>query len=133
MNLRTKAVAIGAGSMLALSVAGTAGASVSPVAADYPAIPGKVSCKAKAVQKKSKIKVNMGPNLAGNAYYTFRIDKKTKSGWVRQLKTYKTKGSGETRVVNRKKGTYRVKCYGTAFPIAAPGLDATSGRVKLKR
>ncbi len=47
-------------------------------------------------------------------------------------KTYRTQGGGETRTVNVKKGTYRVKCYGKAFPIPAPALDATSNTVKIK-
>ena len=51
----------------------------------------------------------------------------------RALKIYRTQGGAETRTVNVKKGTYRVKCYGKAFPISAPALDATSNTVKIKR
>ena len=86
------------------------------------------TCKATAVSKKSKIKVDMGPDLAGSANYSFRIDVKKSGAWFRYLKTMKTKGSTETRTVNVPKGTYRIKCYG---PTEAQ--DSTSGVVKVKK
>jgi hypothetical protein len=92
-----------------------------------------ITCNAKAVSRASKIQVNIDPDLAGAGYYTFRIDKRTKGKWNRALKIYRTQGGAETRTVNVKRGTYRIKCYGKAFPIAAPALDATSNTVKIKR
>jgi hypothetical protein len=117
------------GAMLMFSTAGAA------QAATYPPVVKPVSCSVKAVSGASKLKVNMGPNLPGKGYYTFRIDRRTSVGWVRILKTYRTQGTGETRTVNVPKGTYRVKCYGRTFPKVTGSLagDTTSRSVKIKR
>lgn len=114
--------------------AGVLTANVVVTAAPPSAIP-PVTCSAKAVSRSSKIKVNMGPNLPGNAYYVFRIDKRVRGEWIRVLKQFRTKGAGETRTVNVPKGTYRAKCYGQTFPTFTGTLagDATSKNVKIKR
>lgn len=142
-GFRTRAAAIGVGAVLVMSVPGVANAaapSVAPtgasiVAADpvYPPVLQQVSCKASAVKSRTRIRINMGPNLPGDQYYIFRLEKRTSDGWVRYLKKHRTQGRAETRTVNVPKGTWRAKCYGTAFPIAAPALDATSSSVKIRR
>lgn len=129
-RLRTKSIAAATGLLLL----GGLGVVAPAQAAEYPPVlPQPVSCKAQAVSKATKIKITMGPALAGTGYYTFRLDKKTKRGWTRYLKTYRTKGGDETRTINVRKGTWRAKCYGKAFPIAAPALDATSNAVKIRK
>lgn len=119
LKITTKA---GAGGSCTISLVSPSNATVagSPVkltvsrtpAASKPPTGPPTTCKATAVSKKSKIKVNMGPNLPGNGYYLFRIDVKKSAGWFRYLNSMKTHGKGETRTVNVPKGTYRVKCYG---------------------
>jgi hypothetical protein len=76
----------------------------------------------------------MGPNLPGNAYYTFRLDVVRKGTWFRYLKQYRTQGKSETRTINVPKGTYRVKCYGQTFPEITGRVagDATSATVVIK-
>ena len=81
------------------------------------------------MSKKSKIKVDMGPDLPGNGFYRVRIDVKRGGEWFRYLKSAKTQGAQETRTTNVPKGTYRVKCYG---PTEAQGLSR-SGVVKIKK
>ena len=63
--------------------------------------------KVKAVKKKSKLKVDVNPNK-GSGYWKFQVQKQRSDGSWKALKTYKTKGSKETRTINLKKGTYRV-------------------------
>lgn len=92
--------------------------------------PGKpVSCKVKTTNNASKIYVNMGPNLSGSKYYTFRLDVLRSGEWFRYLNSYKTKGSKETRTVNVPKGTYKVKCYGKYGYTDAP----LSRELKIKK
>jgi len=63
--------------------------------------------KVKAVSGKSKLYVDVNPNK-GSGYWTFQVQRKASiDSWL-TLKTYRTKGSKETRTVNLKKGTYRV-------------------------
>ncbi len=118
------------GSATNAAVAGTVAVKVTPppVVAPKPPKPQPTTCVATAVSKKSKIKVNMGPNLPGKGYYKFRIDVKKRGEWFRYLKMMKTKGAGETRTVNVPKGTYRAKCYG---PTEAQ--DSRSAVVKIKK
>ena len=65
------------------------------------------SVKVKAVSKSSKLRVDVNPNK-GNGYWTFQVQRRLADGTWQPLKTYKTKGSKETRTLNLKKGTYRV-------------------------
>jgi PKD repeat protein len=61
----------------------------------------------KATGGKSKLYVNVNPNKGGG-YWKFQVQRKLKDGSWRALKTYRTKGSKETRTINLKKGVYRV-------------------------
>jgi len=56
--------------------------------------------------KAGKLYVNVNPNR-GRAYWTFVVQKFTGGKWVNG-KAYRTKGAGETRTINLKKGLYRV-------------------------
>jgi hypothetical protein len=64
--------------------------------------------RVKAVQGKSKLRVNVDPNR-GKDFWTFRVQVRRADGSWRALKTYRTKGRSETRTVNLRKGTYRVR------------------------
>ena len=108
------------------------GAGMAP-AADYPPVPQKVTCKAKAVSNKSKIKIDMGPDLPGELNYTFKIEKKVSGQWLQLQRDYLTQGPTETRTINVRKGLYRFKCYSIVYPTANPKLDARSNAVKIKR
>jgi hypothetical protein len=63
--------------------------------------------KVKAVSARSKLKVDVNPNM-GSKYWTFQVQRKIADGTWKALKTYRTYGSAETRTVNLRKGTYRV-------------------------
>ncbi len=63
--------------------------------------------KVKAVSARSKLKVDVNPNM-GTKYWTFQVQRKNVDGTWKALKTYRTYGSAETRTVNLRKGTYRV-------------------------
>lgn len=121
---------ISLGSATNAVTSGSVAVKVTPPPAPPTVIPPPVptTCVAKAVSKKSKIKVDMGPDLPGNGYYKFRIDVKKKGEWFRYLKMKKTQGATETRTVNVPKGTYRAKCYG---PTEAQ--DSRSKVVKIKK
>ena len=100
-----------------------------------PVVPAPVSCSIKATAGKSKIRVNMGPNLPGKGYYRFQVQAKKKGVWVRYRTPYATQGKGETRTVNVPKGIYRVACSGTPFRVTGGKVrsDATSKMVAIKR
>ena len=66
------------------------------------------SVKVKAKNHKSKLFVNVNPNK-GKGYWKFKVQKQRASGSWKSLKTYRTKGKKETRKINLKEGTYRVK------------------------
>ena len=83
--------------------------------------------KVKAVKQKSKLRVDVNPNK-GRGYWKFKVQKQRASGSWKSLKTYRTKGKKETRVINLKKGTYRV----VVKPKYGYGAT-TSGSVYLKR
>ena len=83
--------------------------------------------KVKPRSGKSKLFVDVNPNK-GSGYYTFQVQKKRTNGTWKPLKTYRTKGSKETRTINLPKGTYQVVVrakYGFA--------ETTSKSVNLKR
>jgi hypothetical protein len=65
------------------------------------------SVKVKAVSGRSKLKVDVNPNM-GRKYWTFQVQRKNTDGTWKALKTYRTIGSAEKRTVNLPKGTYRV-------------------------
>lgn len=116
------------GSAVNATAAGKVTVKITPTPTRPPATGPVTTCVAKAVSHKSKLKVNMGPNLPGDGYYKFRIDVKKNGKWFRYLKQMKTQGAGETRTVNVPKGTYRAKCYG---PTEAQ--DSRSQVVKIKK
>ena len=63
--------------------------------------------KIKAVSARSKLKVDVNPNM-GSKYWTFQVQRKNLDGSWKALKTYRTWGSTEKRTLNLRKGTYRV-------------------------
>jgi hypothetical protein len=65
------------------------------------------SLAVKAVKGKSKLHVDVNPNK-GTGYWKFQVQRRRADGSWKALKTYRTKGSRETRTINLKKGTYRV-------------------------
>lgn len=81
----------------------------------------------KAIRGRSRLHVNVNPNK-GKGYWKFQVQRQQSDGTWTPLKTYRTKGSKETRTINLKKGTYRV-AVGAKYGYA----EATSGPVYLKR
>jgi hypothetical protein len=63
--------------------------------------------KVTAVSSRSKLKVDVNPNM-GSKYWTFQVQRRNTDGSWKALKTYRTWGSTERRTVNLRKGTYRV-------------------------
>jgi hypothetical protein len=63
--------------------------------------------KVKAKSGRSKLFVDVNPNK-GSGYWTFQVHKLQADGTWKAGKTYRTRGSKETRTINLKKGTYRV-------------------------
>ncbi len=103
----------------------TARAATLPGGIRYAAPTARV--KVTSVSSRSKLRVDVDPNK-GRGYWTFRVQKKRADGTWKPLKTYRTRGSAETRTINLPKGTYRVVVrakYGYA--------GTTSGSVVLKR
>jgi hypothetical protein len=76
----------------------------------------------------TRLRVNIDPNK-GAGYWTFRVQRQRADGTWRTLRpTYTTYGRAETRTLNLRKGTYRVKVqakYGYR--------GTTSGAVRLLR
>ena len=85
----------------------TVGTSVpsAPSAAVTPA--ATVTVKIRATKGKSRLYVDVNPNR-GRGYWTFQVQRKQGENSWQPLKTYRTKGSMETRTLNLKQGTYRV-------------------------
>jgi hypothetical protein len=69
--------------------------------------PPTARVKVKAVSGRSKLKVDVNPNMGGK-YWTFQVQRRMGDGTWKALKTYKTLGSTEKRTVNLPKGTYQV-------------------------
>lgn len=74
----------------------------------YSPVPVGSSVSVQAVSHKGKLHVNVNPNLtSGN--WTFLVQQKQSDGtWLTRRKTYRTKGAGEKRTLNFRRGTYRV-------------------------
>jgi hypothetical protein len=87
-----------------------------------------VKVTVRAVDQASRLFVDVDPNK-GTGSWSFRIQKRTTSGsWTTLPTTYTTLGVKETRTINLRAGTYRVKVnprYGY--------LGATSAAVRLAR
>ena len=123
-RLRTTSIAAATGILML----GGLGIAAPAPAADYPPAPKPVSCKVSTNAARAVLKVNMGPNLKGNRYYTFQIQRLKKGAWTNYGKVLKTKGKKETRTVNVPKGTYQVLCFGKYGR-----TDATSKTIKIKK
>ncbi len=92
-----------------------------------PVVQPMPTVKVKAVSGRSKLKVDVNPNM-GRKYWTFQVQRKKADGTWKALKTYRTVGSSEKRTVNLPKGTYKV------FVNPKFGYQgATSAEVVLKR
>lgn len=63
--------------------------------------------KVKAVSRATKLKVDVNPNK-GSKYWTFQVQRLRADGSWAALKTYRTRGSKEVRVLDLRRGTYRV-------------------------
>ncbi len=62
---------------------------------------------ARAVAGRSKIKVDVNPDMGGKNW-TFQVQRKNSHGFWTVRKSYRTQGKKETRTINLPKGTYRV-------------------------
>jgi hypothetical protein len=60
-----------------------------------------------AVRKQSKLKVDIDPNM-GRRAWVFQVQRRTGDDEWKTLRTYRTKGSRETRTINLRKGYYRI-------------------------
>jgi hypothetical protein len=82
----------------------------------------------RAVDQASRLFVDVDPDK-GAGSWSFRVQKRTGSGsWTTLATTYTTLGGKETRTINLRAGTYRVKAnakYGY--------LGATSAAVRILR
>lgn len=90
-------------------------------------VPPTMVVRAKAIRGGSALRVNVNPNK-GRGYWKLQVQRQQSDGTWMPLKTYRTKGSKETRTINLKRGTYQVVVrakYGYA--------EATSSPVYLKR
>jgi hypothetical protein len=72
-----------------------------------PVIQPMPTVKVKAISGRSKLKVDVNPNV-GRKYWTFQVQRKNADGTWKALKTYRTLGSAEKRTLNLRKGTYKV-------------------------
>ena len=77
------------------------------VSAPAPATGPSTVVRVKATGGKSKLFVDVNPNK-GSGYWMFQVQRQLPDGTWKPLKTYKTKGSKETRTINLPKGTYQV-------------------------
>lgn len=80
----------------------------------------------KTNRAKTKLRVNVNPNNAAKNY-RIKVQKK-KSGKWKTVRTTRTRGVRDTRVINMGKGRYRIK-----VPAQRGLLGAKSGSVRLKR
>ncbi|MCU0279714.1 MAG: hypothetical protein MUE31_12595 [Candidatus Nanopelagicales bacterium] len=102
----------------------------SPVIRSFAVTPKpKVMVKVRTRAGRSKLFVDVNPNLAGGGRWTFRVQIMKRSGTWRTLsKTYTTQGAMQTRTLNLGEGVYRVKVKaGNGF------AGTTSGAVSLLR
>jgi hypothetical protein len=83
----------------AICAASTSGVQALPVM--LPAV------RISTVAKESKLKVDIDPNR-GRKAWAFQVQRRSDDDSWRTLRTYRTRGSHETRVINLPKGVYRV-------------------------
>ena len=79
------------------------GPGTAPVTAPVPT----ATVAVKAVRSRSYLFIDVEPNK-GSGYWKVRVQRKKPDGSWKALKSYKTKGSKETRTINLPKGTYRL-------------------------
>ncbi len=120
---RTKIAAAALGAAFAFTSVGPAAAA--PV---YPPPYEAVECNLKPIQDRTKLKLNVNPNLPGNDNYRFRLYKKVNGVWIVKKKLA-TRGEFETRTMNQRRGKYKAKCYGRAHGY----LNAYSSVVWLRK
>lgn len=80
---------------------------VPPVAAPADPAPPAARVKVKAVAKRSKLYLNVNPNV-GKRSWQVMVQKKSKGTWRTLPKVYRTKGRAERLRINLPKGRYRV-------------------------
>lgn len=68
-----------------------------------------VTVKVRAQAHRSKLFVNVDPNLTDGRHWKFQVQAKAHGRWITLAKTYQTKGEEQTRTLNLAKGEYRVK------------------------
>ena len=99
-----------------------------PAAGPPTGVEKSATVRIKAVRKKSKLYVNVNPNMGEKRYWSFAVQKKRNGVWRTRSTVYRTEGSKETRTLNFKKGKYRV--------VVLPKFGysgVVSGPVRLKR
>jgi hypothetical protein len=84
------------------------------------------SIAARAVKKKSKLRIDVGPDSASSNYRVV-IKRKVGKRW-RKVERVRTRGPKDTVVVNLRRGRYRV-----VLPKSSAGAAVTSNTVRLKR
>ncbi len=81
---------------------------------------------ARAVKKKSRLRIDVGPDSASSSYRVV-IQRKAGKRW-RKVERVRTRGTRDVVVVNLRRGTYRV-----VLPTSTAGPAITSNTVRLKR
>lgn len=101
---------------------------VSADATPPPPPPGSTerSVAARAVGKKSRLRIDVGPDSASSNYRVV-IQRKVGTRW-RKVVRVRTRGSRDVAVVNLRRGKYRV-----VLPKSAQGAAVRSSAVRLKR
>jgi hypothetical protein len=61
-----------------------------------------------SVSNNSKLRVDIDPNL-GRRSWAFKVQRQTQDGGWRTVRSLRTRGSQETRTINLRKGSYRVR------------------------
>ena len=88
--------------------------------------PGDRTVAARAVRKKSRLRIDVGPDSASTGYRVV-IQRKVGTRW-RKVVRVRTRGSRDVVVVDLRRGTYRV-----VLPKSARGPAVRSSAVRLRR
>lgn len=88
--------------------------------------PAGRSVAARAVKKKSRLRIDVGPDSA-SSYYRVVIQRKVGKRW-RKVVRVRTRGGRDVAVVNLRRGKYRV-----VLPKSAQGPAVRSSAVRLRR
>lgn len=89
-----------------------------------PTPPGSVTATVTAIRKRSRMKVDLGPDSSAHDY-AFRVQRRTDGKW-RTVKKSTTRGTGDVRVLDLRRGRYRI-----VVP-AQHGLTGTAQQVRLR-